>query len=165
MVIGSNLEEKVLIYEMVQCIAPDVPRLVDTSRSTLFHPFWPTRPTYFTLLVIKAFLGHKWIFIQLQEFPTPPYWRCCSVTKLSDSGITEALKALRIYFWDPSQWDKMCFEYHWVIFHWKKLGQNFHICLRSRWLTRRAFAEKAFAQKFGLRQKFHGLTYTILSRF
>ena len=66
MVIGSNLEEKVLIHEMVQWIVPDVPRLVDTSRSTLFHPFWPTRSTYFTHLVIKAFLGHKWIFIQLQ---------------------------------------------------------------------------------------------------
>ena len=42
-----------------------------------------------------------------------------------------------MHFWDPSQWDKMCFEYHRVIFHWKKMGQIFHICLRSglRWLT------------------------------
>ena len=28
--------------------------------------------------------------VQLQEFPTPPHCRCCSVTKRSDSGIAEA---------------------------------------------------------------------------
>ena len=32
-------------------------------------------------------------FFQLQEFPIPPYCCCCSVTKRSDSGIAEALKA------------------------------------------------------------------------
>ena len=69
-----------------------------------FYVFW------------NGFYTRKVIFIQLQEFPTPPYCRCCSVTKRSDSGIAEALKA----FWDPSQWDKMCFEYHRVIFHWTK---------------------------------------------
>ena len=31
--------------------------------------------------------------LQLQEFPTPSYCRCCSVTKRSNSGIAEALKA------------------------------------------------------------------------
>ena len=66
------------------------------------------------------FYTRKVIFIQLQGFPTSPYCRCCSVTKRSDSGIAEALKALKMHFWDPSQWDKMCFEYHRVIFHWKK---------------------------------------------
>ena len=40
----------------------------------------------------------KVIFIQLQEFPTPPYCRCCSVTKRSDSGIAVALKALKMHF-------------------------------------------------------------------
>ena len=45
----------------------------------------------------------KVIFIQLQEFPTPPYRCYCSVTKRSDSGIAEALKALKMNFWDPSQ--------------------------------------------------------------
>ena len=74
----------------------------------LFYVFW------------NGFYTRKVIFIQLQEFPTPPYCRCCSVTKRSDSGIAEALKALKMHFWDPSQWDKMCFEYHRVIFHWKK---------------------------------------------
>ena len=73
-----------------------------------FYVFW------------NGFYTRKVIFIQLQEFPTPPYCRCCSVTKRSDSGIAEALKALKMHFWDPSQWDKMCFEYHRVIFHWKK---------------------------------------------
>ena len=34
----------------------------------------------------------KVIFIQLQEFPTPPHCCCCSVTKWSDSGIAEAFK-------------------------------------------------------------------------
>ena len=52
----------------------------------------------------------KVIFIQLQEFPTPPYCRCCSVTKRSDSGIAEALKTLKSDFWDPSHWGKMCFK-------------------------------------------------------
>ena len=68
----------------------------------------------------NEFYIRKVIFIQLQEFPTPPYCCCCSVTKRSDSGIAEALKALKMHFWDPSQWDKMCFEYHRVIFHQRK---------------------------------------------
>ena len=68
----------------------------------------------------NGFYTRKVIFIQLQEFPTPPYCRCCSVTKQSDSVIAEAPKALKMHFWDPSQWDKMCFEYHRAIFHWKK---------------------------------------------
>ena len=46
-----------------------------------FYVFW------------NGFHTRKVIFIQLQEFPTPPYCRCCSVTKQSDSGIAEALKA------------------------------------------------------------------------
>ena len=41
--------------------------------------------------------------LQLQEFPTPSYCRCCSVTKRSDSGKAEALKALKMHFCDPSQ--------------------------------------------------------------
>ena len=68
----------------------------------------------------NGFYTRKDIFIQLQEFPTPPYRRCCSVTKCSDSGIADVLKALKMHYWDPSQWDKMCFEYHRVIFHWVK---------------------------------------------
>ena len=44
----------------------------------------------------------------------------CSVTKCSDSSIAEALRTWKMHFWDPSQWDKMCFEYHRVIFHWTK---------------------------------------------
>ena len=82
-----------------------------------FYVFW------------NGFYTRKVIFIQLQEFPTPPYCRCCSVTKRSDSGIAEALKALKMHFCDPSQWDKMCFEYHRDIF--QKMGQNYHFCLRS----------------------------------
>ena len=38
------------------------------------------------------------IFIQLQEFPTPPHCCCCSVTKRSDSGIAEVFKALKMHF-------------------------------------------------------------------
>ena len=79
------------------------------------HVFW------------NGFYTRKVIFIQLQEFPTPPYCRCCSVTKRSDSGIAEALKALKMHFWDPSQWDKMCFEYHRVIFHWKNGSKFSHL--------------------------------------
>ena len=76
---------------------------------------------YYDLMCSRMdFTPEKIIFIQLQEIPTPPYCRCCSVTKRSDSGIAEALKALKMHFWDPSQWDKMCFEYHRVIFHWVK---------------------------------------------
>ena len=60
-----------------------------------FYVFW------------NGFYTRKVIFIQLQEFPTPPYCRCCSVTKRSDSGIAEALKALKMHFRDPSQWDEM----------------------------------------------------------
>ena len=43
-----------------------------------FYVFW------------NGFYTRKVIFIQLQEFPTPPYCCCCSVTKRSDSGIAEA---------------------------------------------------------------------------
>ena len=32
------------------------------------------------------------------QFTTPPNCRCCSVTKRSDSGIAEALKALKMHF-------------------------------------------------------------------
>ena len=45
---------------------------------------------------------------------------CCSVTKWLDSDIVEALRTCKMHFWDPSQWDQMCFEYHRVIFDWKK---------------------------------------------
>ena len=37
-----------------------------------------------------------------------------------DGGIAETLKALKMHFGDPSQTDKMCFEYHRVIFRRKK---------------------------------------------
>ena len=40
----------------------------------------------------NEFYIRKVIFIQLQEFPTPPHCCCCSVTKWSDSGIAEAFK-------------------------------------------------------------------------
>ena len=43
----------------------------------------------------------KVISIQLQEFPTPPYCRCSSVTKRSDSGIAVVLKALKCIFETP----------------------------------------------------------------
>ena len=49
-----------------------------------FYVFW------------NGFYARKLIFIQLQEFPTSPYCRCCSVTKRSDNSIAEALKALNI---------------------------------------------------------------------
>ena len=73
-----------------------------------FYVFW------------NGFYTRKIIFIQLQEFPTPPNCRCSSNTKRSDSGIAMVVKALKMHFRDPSQWDKMCFEYRRVIFHWKK---------------------------------------------
>ena len=44
---------------------------------------------------------------------------------------TEAYRAWKKLFWDPSHWDKMCFEYQKIKFRWKKMDQNFHICLRS----------------------------------
>ena len=47
----------------------------------------------------NGFYTRKVIFIQLQEFLTPPYCRYCSVTKLSASSVTEALKALKMQFW------------------------------------------------------------------
>ena len=67
----------------------------------------------------NGFDTRKVIFIKLLEFPTPPHCHY-SVTKRSDSGIAEAFKALKMHFLDPSQWDKMCFEYHRVMFHWKE---------------------------------------------
>ena len=63
-----------------------------------FYVFW------------NGFYTSKVIFIQLQEFPTPLFCRCCSVTKQSDSSIAEALKASKMHFYDPSRRDKMCFE-------------------------------------------------------
>ena len=80
-----------------------------------FYVFW------------NGFYTRKVILIQLQEFATPPYCRCCSVTKRSDSGIAEALKALKMHFWDPWQWDKMCFEYHKVIFLCKNGSKFLHL--------------------------------------
>ena len=53
------------------------------------------------LFVLKWIYTRNVIFIQLQEFPTPPYCCCCSVTKRSDNGITEALKALKMHFETP----------------------------------------------------------------
>ena len=85
-----------------------------------FYVFW------------NGYYTRKVTFIQLQEFPTHPYCRCFSVTKRPDSGITEALKALKVHFWDPSKLFKMFFEYHRVIFHWKN-GSKF-----SHFLTVRA---------------------------
>ena len=48
------------------------------------------------LFVLKWILHlKKVIFIQLQEFPTPPYCCCCSVTKQSDGGIAGIFLAKR----------------------------------------------------------------------
>ena len=49
-------------------------------------------------LFLNGFYTRKVIFIQLQEFPTPPYCQCCSVTKQSDSCIAEALKFFKNSF-------------------------------------------------------------------
>ena len=48
--------------------------------------------------------------LQLQEFPTPSYCRCCSVTKRSDSGIAKALKALKMHFETPHNEIKCVFS-------------------------------------------------------
>ena len=96
--------------------------------SFLWIIFWCTFDLIFWLFMFwNGFYTRKVIFIQLQEFPTPPYCRCCSVTKGSDSGIAEALKALKMHFWDPSKLDKMCFEYHRVIFHWRNGSRFSHL--------------------------------------
>ena len=80
----------------------------------LFVIFWGCSFDLISCLYVfwNEFYTRKVIFIQLQEIPTPPHCCCCSVTKWSDSVIEEALKALKMHLWDPSQWDKMCFEYH-----------------------------------------------------
>ena len=39
-------------------------------------------------------------------------------------------RAWKAHFWDPSQWDRMCFEYQRINFNGKN-GSNIHICLRS----------------------------------
>ena len=44
--------------------------------------------------------------------------------------LTTTKRAWKMHFWDPSQWDKMCFECQRIKFQWKK-DQNFYICLRS----------------------------------
>ena len=50
--------------------------------------FWCTFDLILWLYVFwNGFYTRK---VQLQEFPTPPHCRCCSVTKRSDSGIAEA---------------------------------------------------------------------------
>ena len=59
-------------------------------------------------------------FSSITRIPNSPLLPPLLCQKRSDSGIAEALKALKMHFWDPSQWDKMCFEYHRVIFHWVK---------------------------------------------
>ena len=59
-----------------------------TARKNFTGPPVPTVPTNFK---------------SVQEFLTPPYCCCCSVKKRSDSGIAEALKALKMHFLDPSQ--------------------------------------------------------------
>ena len=41
---------------------------------------------------------------------------CCSVTNWSDSGIAGSLRTWEMHFWDPSQCDKMCFEYQRIKF-------------------------------------------------
>ena len=88
------------------------------------HVFW------------NGFYARKVIFIQLQEFPIPPYCRCSSVTKRSDSGIAVVLKALKCIFETPHNNIKLILS---IIesYSIKKMGQNFLICLRSgpRWLT------------------------------
>ena len=53
-----------------------------------------------------------------------------SISWRSDSGIAEVLKTLEMHFWDLSQWDEMCFEYHRVIFHWQKWVKNFSVVLQ-----------------------------------
>ena len=45
----------------------------------------------------------------------------------------EMLAHLKMYFWDPSKCDKMCSEYQITKFQCKKMGQNFHICSRSKY--------------------------------
>ena len=52
-------------------------------------------------VLYSLFYTRKVIFIQLQEFPTPPYCCCCSVTKRSDSSVAQALKALKCIFETP----------------------------------------------------------------
>ena len=44
---------------------------------------------------------------------------------------TQISTALSVHFWDPSQWDKMCFEYPRVIFHWTN-GSKFSNLLTVR---------------------------------
>ena len=53
----------------------------------------------------------KSFFIQLQEPPIVPLCLLLLCKKRSDSSIAEALRAWKRHFWDPSQWDQMCFEY------------------------------------------------------
>ena len=65
------------------------PRCAPTCWHLSFHTVPPvlTNQTHlFHTIGNLGFSGPKWIFIQLQEFPTPPYWCCCSVTKQSDSS-------------------------------------------------------------------------------
>ena len=102
-------------------------------RSTFCEFFWCTFDLILWLYFWNGFYTRKDIFIQLQEFPTPPYCRCCSVTKRSDRGIAEALKALKMHFWDTSQWDKMWFEYLRVIFHCKKWVKIFTFAYGQGW--------------------------------
>ena len=45
--------------------------------------------------------------------------------------LTTKKRSWKMHFWDPSQWDKMCFNCQRIKFQWKKNDQNFHICLRS----------------------------------
>ena len=51
---------------------------------------------------------------------------------LSGWSFATTNRAWKMHFWDPSQWDEMCFEYQRITFQWKN-GSNFHVCLRSAW--------------------------------
>ena len=80
------------------------------------------------------FTQEKSIFMQLLESPIPPHTaaalRIIICNRLAPI-LTTKKRAWKMHLWDPSQWDKMCFEYQRIKFQWKKMGQNVHICLRS----------------------------------
>ena len=56
---------------------------------------------------------------------------CCSVTEWSNSGILGSSRTLKMHLWDPSQWNKMCFEYERIKIQWKN-GSRFSNLLTVR---------------------------------
>ena len=64
------------------------------------------------------------------RIPNSSFYCCLGDADPFGWSFATSKRAWKMYFWDPSQWDKMYFECPLIKYQWKK-DKNFHICLRS----------------------------------